>query len=113
VASEETRFNYRDEIISFYYNEFVKALKNIGYMSQAPTLLELKIELLRNGFLEVVIATCFLPFFYLDHHTDDVEIAFESGEEGLKFRKKLFENPKYKETISKFFNDALYRGILH
>lgn len=113
VASEETRVNYRDEIISHYYDEFVKGLKNIGYMSHPPSLLELKIELLKNGFLEVVIATCFLPFSYVDHHTEDVQVAFENGEEGLNLRKKLFKDPRYKQMISEFFSDALYRGILH
>lgn len=113
VASSETRDEYRDQIVACYHDEFVKTLKTIGFMSKPPALLELNIELLKNGFMEIVIATCFLPFLFVDHHTHDMTVAFENGVEGVMFRKEMYKNPKLKEILLKFFNDAFYRGLLH
>lgn len=113
VASPETREEHREEIISQYYDVFVKTLKSIGFMSKPPALLELNIELLKNGFLEIAVAVCFLPFFFVDHHTQDISVAFENGIEGVNLRTELYKNPKLKEIMSKFLNDAFYKGILH
>lgn len=113
VASPETRDEHREKIISHYYDEFIKTLKAIGYMSKPPALLELNIELLKNGFLEIVIVTCFLPFFFVDHHTQDISVAFENGVEGVNLRRELYKNPKLKVIMQKFLNDAFYKGMLH
>lgn len=113
VASQETRENHRDELVLFYYNEFVKALRSIGFMAKPPCVLDLNVELLKNGFLEVVIAVCFLPFFYMDGHTQDPEIAFENGVEGLNLRKSLYKEPKYKQMVTKVMSHYLYKGFLN
>lgn len=113
VASEETRENYRDELVLFYYKEFVKALKNIGFMTKPPCALDLNVELLKNGFLEVVIAVCFLPFLYMDGHTQDPETAYENGVEGLNLRKSLYKDPKYKLMVTKVMSHYLYKGFLN
>lgn len=112
VASQEVRDNHRIDIIAYYYDEFVKALKNIGFMSKPPNMLDLNIELMKNGFLEVIIAVCFMPFFFLDEHIEDLEIAFENGVEGLNLRKNLYKKPQYKEFITKLMSDFLYKGLL-
>jgi hypothetical protein len=113
VASQETREAHRDEIVQFYYSEFVKALKNVGYMTKPPGVLELNVELLKNGFLEVLIAVCFLPIFYLDAHTQDFDVAYENGVEGIKLRRSLYANPDYKQMITKLISDFLYKGFLN
>lgn len=51
VASENVRNLYRNELIQFYYKEFVQTLDKIGYLKQPPTLLDLHLELLKHGFL--------------------------------------------------------------
>lgn len=113
VASQETREKHRDEIVLFYHKEFVAALKSIGFMSKPPGVLELNVELLQNGFLEVVIAVCFLPFFYLDPHTQDVDVAFKKGIEGSNLRRSLYKDIKYKQMITKVMSDYLYKGLLN
>lgn len=113
VASQETREDHRDKIVQFYYAEFVKALKNIGFMSKPPGILELNVELLKNGFLEVLIAACFLPFLFLDSHTQDPELAFKTSAEGVELRKSLYQHPKYKEVVTKVVSDYLYKGFLN
>lgn len=113
VASQEARESHRDEIVLHYYNELVNALKSIGFMSKPPGVLELNVELLRNGFLEVVIAVCFLPAFYLDVHSQDPDVYYENGVEGLNLRKSLYANQDYKQMVTKVMSDFLYKGLLN
>lgn len=113
VASDETREFHRDEIVHFYYNELVKALKSIGFMTKPPGVLELNVELLKNGFMEVLVAVCFLPFFYLNFHSQDADVAFENGVEGTKLRRSLYADPDYKIMITKVMSDFLYKGFLN
>lgn len=112
VASQEARENHRDEIVAYYYEEFVAALKNVGFMSKPPAILELNVELLKNGFMEVVIAICFLPFFYLNPHTQDIGVAYENGIEGVNLRKSLYQDVNYKAMVSKLMSRFLYKGFL-
>ncbi|CAO1335686.1 unnamed protein product [Diamesa hyperborea] len=112
VASTETQDNYRDQVILHYYNEFVSSLKSIGFMNKPPPMLDLNVELLKNGFLEVLIAVCFLPFFYIDQ-TQDANAAFENGVDGVNLRKSLYQNPQYKEMITKLMPDFLYKGSMN
>ncbi|KAG5678235.1 hypothetical protein PVAND_007927 [Polypedilum vanderplanki] len=112
VASQETRENYRNEIIAFYYQELVKSLKQIGFMSKPPAMLDLNVELLKNGFLEVLIAVCFIPFMFMDQHSDDADVAFENGIEGVNLRKNLYKNENYREFIGKLLPVFLRKGLL-
>lgn len=51
VASSEVRQRFKSELITYYYNELTRTLKNIGHLAKPPTMLDLQIELQRNGFL--------------------------------------------------------------
>lgn len=113
VASDETRESHRDEVVQFYYIELVKALKDVGFMTKPPGVLELNVELLKNGFLEVLIAVCFLPFFYLDIHSFNIDVAYETGVEGTNLRRSLYASPDYKQMITKVMSDFLYKGFLN
>jgi hypothetical protein len=67
---------------------------------------------MRNGFLEVVIAVCFMPFFFIDEHSEEIDVAFESGIEGVNLRKKLYQNGEFKEFIKKLLAEFLYKGLI-
>ncbi|KAL7047622.1 hypothetical protein ACKWTF_003058 [Chironomus riparius] len=112
VASREVSENHRDEIISYYYEELVKSLKDIGYMTKPPNMLDLNVELLKNGFLEVLIAVCFMPFMFMDPKIHDTELAFENGIEGLLLRQDLYRNPEFKTFIKKLLPKFLHKGLL-
>lgn len=111
VASKEISIDNRDEIVSFYYQELGKSLQKIGFMTKPPSILDLNIELLKNGFLEVVIAVCFMPFMFMNEK-HDANIAFENGIEGLELRKSLYRLPEYKEYMKKLLPKFLYKGLL-
>lgn len=112
VASQETCENHRIEIISHYYQELVKSLKTIGFMSKPPGMLDVNVELQKNGFLEVMIAICFMPFYFMDEHTQDVDVAFENGIEGVILRKNLYQSEDYKAFITKLLPEFFYKGLL-
>lgn len=59
VASTDIQRLYKTELITFYYNELKVTLKQMGYLSKIPSMLDLQLELLQNGFLGM-----FLVFFY-------------------------------------------------
>lgn len=113
IASQEAHADYRDEIIHHYYEEFVKSLENIGFMMKPPNILDLNIELLKNGFIEVMIVVCFLPFDYLDIHNSNADVAFENGIEGLIMRKALYQDPLYKLMVTKVISNFLYKGFIN
>lgn len=48
MANTEARTR-REEIVQYYYEEFVKTLKKIGFLGRIPTLLDLNLEMLKNG----------------------------------------------------------------
>lgn len=47
----------REELIGHYHGHFTKTLTKLGYMNAPPTLLDLQVELLRNGLLGKVQMT--------------------------------------------------------
>lgn len=112
VASREVLASNRDELIVFYYQELVKCLQVIGFISKLPNVLDLYVELQKNGFLEVAIAVCFIPFMFMDQIKADVSVAFENGIEGIELRKKLYGHPEFKAFISNLLPKYLHKGLL-
>lgn len=51
VASTEVRQRFKSELITYYYNELTRTLKNIGHLAKPPSMLDLQIELQQSGFL--------------------------------------------------------------
>lgn len=51
MASTETRDNHREELIKFYHDSFVDTLNKLGFLKPIPSLLELNVELLKNGLM--------------------------------------------------------------
>lgn len=98
-VSPENRKNHRSEFIATYYNQFVESLKKFGYLKVPPSLIDLQVELLRNGSFEVILSICMSIFFYAD--------LKELAGQGLIFNpmapgegcKMLFQLPGFKEII--------------
>jgi hypothetical protein len=82
-------------------------------MSKPPAALELSIEMLKTGFLEVVIAICFMPFMFMSQHEDGFDVAFENGIEGVMLRQKLYRNPDFIAFITKLLPKFLHKGFLN
>jgi len=50
VAASDVRQRYKRELITYYYNELTKALKNIGHLAKPPSMLDLQLELQQMDF---------------------------------------------------------------
>lgn len=51
MGDGETRAKHRPELIKLYHDAFVGTLTKLGFMKTPPSLLDLNMELLRNGAL--------------------------------------------------------------
>lgn len=102
-----------DEIIMFYHQEFVKALKTFGYMKPPPSLLDLNLEILKHGALIVLIFVCFVPLGFIDWSKISHEDVVGGDNERTKsFKKSLFEHPACKMLIQREMKNWLHKGWL-
>uniref|UniRef100_A0A182RVY1 CHK domain-containing protein n=1 Tax=Anopheles funestus TaxID=62324 RepID=A0A182RVY1_ANOFN len=53
---------HRDELVYIYHETLVLLLQKMGYMKSVPSLLELQVELLKHGSLQVIYALTVSPF---------------------------------------------------
>uniref|UniRef100_A0A182S765 CHK domain-containing protein n=1 Tax=Anopheles maculatus TaxID=74869 RepID=A0A182S765_9DIPT len=53
---------HRDELVYIYHETLVLLLQKMGYMKAVPSLLELQVELLKHGALQVIYALTVSPF---------------------------------------------------
>lgn len=95
--SAENRQMHRAEIIATYHKQFVASLKKFGYSKTPPSLIDLQVEMLRNGHLEVLIAICVSIFFFIDlSKLGEMDPA--SPAEGMKL---MYQAPGFKEVVLK------------
>lgn len=95
-----------------YHQQFVESLKTFGYLKAPPSLIDLQVELLRNGNLEVLIAICLSIFVYFDFSTlkpEDMDMG-----EGIKRAKRRMykETPILMDSILKELPRFLYNGFI-
>lgn len=110
-TSTENRQKHRDELILCYYNQFVASLKQFGFMKTPPSLIDLQVELLRNGNLEVILAVCNVIVYYMDFSKMTAE-DFDMGEGTKRAYKRLYNGPEYKPMIMKELPRFLYNGFI-
>lgn len=51
IADTDCRQHHRDQLIKSYHNEVVNTLNSLGFLGKIPTLIEIHIEMLKNGYL--------------------------------------------------------------
>ncbi|XP_058822378.1 uncharacterized protein LOC131683969 [Topomyia yanbarensis] len=124
MCSAETRNNHRDELIKFYYDEFVASLNKFGYLGKIPSLINLHVEILKNGHLEVFLASTFLPFMMVPTEEMVGEQMNKNSDEGIelfdmnnpeKMAEMLlasYRNPKYAAAMQKCLPVFLHKGLL-
>ncbi|GAB0088787.1 hypothetical protein DMENIID0001_032510 [Sergentomyia squamirostris] len=101
------------EIIKIYHTAFEDYLNRLGCLRKGPTLLDLNVEMLKHGHLEILLGLCFLPFFNLDFSKVDMEEMMEPTPEMMEsMHKMIFRNPAVKDTMMEILPTLLYRGVL-
>ncbi|KAG5668058.1 hypothetical protein PVAND_016014 [Polypedilum vanderplanki] len=107
--SDENRQKYRDEFLAIYHQQFVDSLKKFGYKKQPPSLIDLQVEMIRNGNLQVISAICLKYLSYFDYKTlepDDLANGMRS------IKEKAFNSDGFKKMISEELPRFLYCGII-
>ncbi|WP_348235774.1 hypothetical protein, partial [Salmonella enterica] len=66
------------KILYEYHKQFATVLGKIGFMGKIPTLIDLQMELLRKGFMEVLHETVFEKYKYIQMNDQ----TFDNLEEG-------------------------------
>lgn len=112
VASTETRQNHREEIISYYYEQFVLTLKDIALLTNIPTLLDLQAELLSHGFIEVFMTVCFMGVRFIDFSKMNMEDMMDPDKGRKIMAEAVYSSDKYKETIKRELKRFLNKGFL-
>lgn len=51
IADSECRENHRDELLSVYHAQFRDTLIKLGFLRAIPTLMDVQVEVLRNGIM--------------------------------------------------------------
>ncbi|GAB0088782.1 hypothetical protein DMENIID0001_032460 [Sergentomyia squamirostris] len=112
VADSETLQNSRHAMVSFYHSIFTATLKSMGFMGRTPTLLDLNIELIQNGFIEIFVAITFLPYQYLSFASQRLQERITQETDQSNARSLLYTIPEYQRTMKRLFNFYLLKGFM-
>ena len=85
----------------------MSALNSFGYLKPIPTLLDLQMELLKNGSLEVLVLLCCITFFYVDWKEINVP-----NFDGVAYKKKTFNREDYKAIIQQELPRLFLNGLV-
>jgi len=113
LVSPDNRQLYRDELIASYHEHFVEFLKAFGYLKTPPSLLDLRIEMLRNGHLEVLIGVCMSIMFLINFADLDPSVFISASPEQMaEGKKQIFQAPGYKEQLLNELPRWAYNGFI-
>jgi hypothetical protein len=112
VKLDDTSFDtLKGELIAFYHQQLVAALKSIGYMKAPPTLLDLNVELLKHGAMNIAIWINFFPFLFIDWNTMSVDdMMGDDSERSRNFKKNLYNSPSLKKLLQKEMKAWAHKG---
>lgn len=104
-----------EDVIVFYHQEFTAALNSFGFSKLIPSLIDLNIELIRHGRINVMLMPTFIPFAFIDWETVKMEDVFatnENDEVSRNFRKSLYNSPKCKAIMQRTLKSFTHKGWL-
>lgn len=124
IADRECREQHRDQLLRCYHDQFVATLNQLGSTAKPPTLLDIQVEVLRNGLMgrfdrqewaEVLINMRFCSRILLgDQFLDDVLHGFFPNDRHRFLRQNSDANlhpPYVRERESEEPTDAPPAGI--
>lgn len=102
----------KEEFIQYYYKVFSETLEKLKYSEKIPTYDDLKNELYKYRFYEVLAASSGLAILTVDIATLAWDDLFDFEGKSAEVRKSLYQNPKVKEKFKKVLPEWLKRGVL-
>ncbi|XP_059621224.1 uncharacterized protein LOC132264905 [Phlebotomus argentipes] len=108
-ASSETRDNHREELIRIYHVKFCSILEALGCLKRPPSLLELNIEMLKNGVVELLLAIQFMAMFYVNfEELKGVDMSDMDALSRMLYNNESGMRPVLEKLLIKF----LHKGYL-
>lgn len=107
IVDNKTKTAYRNEIIYEYHQHFASILNKIGFQGKIPSLVDLQIELLRKGFLEMIHVSVFEQF----KHMQLTGSTFDEYNDG-KLSNPCFGNEKFRNIVRSELHSLLCKGLL-
>lgn len=108
----KNRKTYRNEIILFYYETFVSCLRRFGYVKEPPTLLDLNVELTRNGALGAQLCICYLPYLLAEWSKIDSNVMYAVNDDTESSKRSLYLDAKFGEVIKEEFEEFFFKGYI-
>uniref|UniRef100_A0A182WV06 CHK domain-containing protein n=1 Tax=Anopheles quadriannulatus TaxID=34691 RepID=A0A182WV06_ANOQN len=89
--AHEVLEKHRDELVYIYHETLVLLLQKMGYMKSIPSLLELQVELLKHGSLQVIYALTVSPFMRTkdEHNTPPMQPTLHSPNQSTNVKQVL------------------------
>lgn len=109
--SPENRQKHRDDYIRYYHEEFVKALKTFGYTKKPPSLLDIQVEVLKNGVLEVILSICFSVLLNIDWTTIEVN-TLERSDAMKEIKRIAYHSEICQTALRQELPNFLHKGLI-
>ncbi|XP_058117662.1 uncharacterized protein LOC131260028 [Anopheles coustani] len=107
IVDQALKERYRDELIYVYHEEFASLLRRLGYLGHITTLLELQMELLQKGALELFHYVALYPFRFVDRSTVDYEQLLSGAAQN-----PAASSPVYKRVMRTVLTRFLHQGVM-
>ncbi|XP_055613600.1 uncharacterized protein LOC129760047 [Uranotaenia lowii] len=104
-----------DDLISFYYQELARNLKQLNYSKPIPTLEDIRQDISRYGFVGASQLQADIPLNYYTSYANPEESNFPvqmDNPEGYEYLKAIFEMEELQNEIGPLLNFAYERGFL-
>lgn len=102
-----------DYFIKFYHDNLVENLKLLEYPKEIPSLKDIHILLLKYGVLAKMTTTGVMGAVLLDPTENaNMDNFVKNDEEGRKFKKMMYSNPRYMKTMQQILIWMDNKGIL-
>ncbi|KAH8283956.1 hypothetical protein KR054_005630 [Drosophila jambulina] len=112
-AKHSIRIQHFDCFIRIYHSHLMRCLKILKYSERMPMLRELHMKMIKYGFWGYFTTFTHLVFILLPVDTEASLVKLtQPGEEGDRFRSKVYTNPLYVRAVLSIFPFLYRRGIL-
>jgi hypothetical protein len=113
-ASTETKLANFDYYVKFYHENLVETLDLLGYSEKMPTLKDLYMDLIDRSFLGVWNGFAMLPACLAENVQEESssENLVGSNEDGVNYKKKLYNNERYRKHMTELLTFFDNRGLV-
>ncbi|KAH8358857.1 hypothetical protein KR093_002906 [Drosophila rubida] len=105
LGPDERREKY-DELIYYFFTTFTNTLSKIGYKGKMPTLVEYRRQLFENRYIEIFLATTFLPTFNHMRKGNDPAEFIENADK----RRELFFEKEFHDELEYLLPRMVHLG---